>query len=179
MVVSTAGQSADMSRLRRALLAPQSVALIGASADVAKLNARPQRFLQDACFKGNIYPINPGREEIFGIKAYPDVASVPADIDHALIMVPARAIDGVIDQCCEKGVAVATIFSAGFSELGAEGVARQQKLVARAQAAGMRLLGPNCMGRYQCTRRHATDRQRRRRERTTAPWQLQRHLAKR
>jgi acyl-CoA synthetase (NDP forming) len=93
-----------------------------------------------------VLPINPGRSEIFGEKAYPDLLSAPGAIDHAFIMVPAAAVPGVIAQCCERKVPVATIFSAGFAELGEEGLARQRDLVATARAGGLRLLGPNCMG---------------------------------
>lgn len=132
--------------LFRSLFEPRCVALVGASADAAKNNARPQRFLRMHGYTGKILPINPGRSEIFGEKAYPDLRSAPGPIDHAFIMVPAPAVPGVVDQCCELGIPVATIFSAGFAELGEEGLKRQRDMVAAARAAGLRLLGPNCMG---------------------------------
>lgn len=125
---------------------PRAVALIGASADPAKNNARPQRYLTEAGFAGKIVPINPGRSEIMGLPCYPDLASVPFDIDHAFIMVPAAAIEDVIDQCGRKGVPVVTIFTAGFAELGEEGLALQRRIVERARAANVRILGPNCIG---------------------------------
>ena len=114
------------SALRKAFLQPRSVALVGASPDLKKNNSRPQRFL--------------------GEVAYPDLRSAPGPIDHAFIMVPAAAVPGVIEQCCELGVPIATLFTAGFAELGEEGLARQRDMVERARAAGMRILGPNCMG---------------------------------
>ncbi len=132
--------------LAQSLFSPRSVALVGASADAAKNNARPQRFLRAHGYTGRILPINPGRDEIFGERAYPDVRSAPGPIDHAFIMVPAKAVPDVIDQCCEREVPVATIFSAGFAELGEEGLARQRAIVERARAGGLRLIGPNCMG---------------------------------
>jgi acyl-CoA synthetase (NDP forming) len=125
---------------------PRVVALIGASADPAKNNARPQRYLTEAGFAGKIVPINPGRSEIMGLPCYPDLHSVPFDIDHAFIMVPAAAIEDVIDQCGRKGVPVVTIFTAGFAELGEEGLALQKRMVERARAANVRILGPNCIG---------------------------------
>ena len=132
--------------LFQALFSPRTVALVGASADLNKNNSRPQRFLRAHGYAGRILPINPGRSEILGEPAYPNLLQAPGPIDHAFIMVPAAAVPGVIDQCCERNVPMATIFSAGFAELGAEGLQRQRAMVARARAGGLRLIGPNCMG---------------------------------
>jgi acyl-CoA synthetase (NDP forming) len=132
--------------LFQALFAPRSIALVGASADVVKNNARPQRFLRAHGYTGRILPINPGRSEILGERAYPDLRAAPGPIDHAFIMVPAAAVPAVIDQCCELKVPVATIFSAGFAEVGATGQQMQRDIVAKARAGGLRLIGPNCMG---------------------------------
>jgi len=140
------GTAPARATLAAALFSPRTIALVGASADPAKNNARPQRFLRQHGYAGQAIPVNPGREEIFGARAYPDVRSVPGTIDHAFIMVPAAAVPAVIAQCCERGVPVATLFSAGFAELGEEGLARQREMVRTARAAGMRLVGPNCMG---------------------------------
>ncbi len=129
-----------------ALFAPKCVALVGASADVKKNNARPQRFLRAHGYAGRVLPINPGRDEIMGERAYPDLRAAPGPIDHAFIMVPAPAVSQVIDQCCELKIPVATIFSAGFAEIGPAGERMQRDMVAKARAAGMRLIGPNCMG---------------------------------
>ena len=106
----------DRLELGRALFAPRTVALVGASADSAKLASRPQRVLRKHGFDGTIIPINPGRSEINGDKAWPDIRSVPQKIDHAFIMVPAKAVPGVIADCAATGVKAATIFSAGFAE---------------------------------------------------------------
>jgi acyl-CoA synthetase (NDP forming) len=133
-------------RLRHAFFSPQSIALIGASADEKKLTARPQRFLQRFGYTGKIFPINPGRREVLGLTAYPDLASAPGPIDHAMIMVPAAHVPDAVERCCEAKIPVATIFSAGFAELGEEGLAIQQRMVKTARAGGLRLLGPNCMG---------------------------------
>src|SRR5829696_70694 len=129
------------SALAKALLQPRCVALVGASADLNKNNSRPQRFLKRFGFTGRVIPIHPSRAEILGEPSYPDLKSAPGPIDHAFIMVPAAAVPRVIDECCELRIPVATIFSAGFAELGEEGLARQREMVAKARAAGVRLLG--------------------------------------
>ena len=134
------------STLRKALLQPTSVALVGASADPRKNNSRPQRFLKRFGFGGRVLPINPTRDEVQGARAYPDLLSAPGPIDHAFIMVPASAVPEVIEQCCALRIPVATLFTAGFAELGEDGTRRQREMVQKARAAGLRLLGPNCMG---------------------------------
>ena len=134
------------SQLADALFRPRAVALVGASGDPRKNTARPQRYLQNHGFTGRVVPINPGRDEVLGAPAFPDIASAPGPIDHAFIMVPADAVPGVIDQCAAAGVRVATIYSDGFADAGAEGLKRQDRIVAIAREAGMRLIGPNSMG---------------------------------
>lgn len=132
--------------LSQALFAPRAVALIGASADPAKNNSRAQRLLQREGFAGRIIPVNPGRSEVMGVPAFADIREVDGPVDHAFIMVPSAAVLPAIEGCCQIGVKVATIFSAGFAEVGDEGSALQQKLVATARAGGLRIVGPNCLG---------------------------------
>jgi acyl-CoA synthetase (NDP forming) len=134
------------SSLAQALFAPRSIALIGASGDATKNTSRPQRFLRKYGFTGAVFPINPGRDEIFGEKTYPDLRAVTAPVDHAFIMVPAQSVPEAIAQCCEKRVPVVTIFSDGFAETGAAGRKQQDELLKLARASGVRLLGPNCIG---------------------------------
>jgi acyl-CoA synthetase (NDP forming) len=134
------------SKLSEALFTPKTVALVGASGDSGKNNSRPQRFLRRHGYTGRMLPINPRYKEIFGETAYPDLCSAPGPIDHAFIMVPAASVPDVVAQCCELKIPVATIFSAGFAELGEDGSRRQRDMVDMARAAGVRLLGPNCMG---------------------------------
>jgi acyl-CoA synthetase (NDP forming) len=133
-------------RLFQALFEPRSVALIGASGDARKNTSRPQRYLRKHGYTGRIIPINPGRDEIFGEKAYPDVTSVREPIDHAFIMVPADAVETAIEQCVAKGVPVATIYSDGFAETGSEGRRKQERILEIARAGGVRVIGPNCIG---------------------------------
>lgn len=132
--------------LSQALFAPRAVALIGASADPAKNNSRAQRLLQREGFAGRIVPVNPGRSEVMGVPAFADIRDVDGPVDHAFIMVPSAAVLPAIEGCCQIGVKVATIFSAGFAEVGEAGSALQQKLVATARAGGLRIVGPNCLG---------------------------------
>jgi len=133
-------------KLYDALFAPKSVALIGASGDAKKNTSRPQRYLRKHGYTGRIIPVNPGRTEIFGEKAYPDLQSVPDAIDHAFIMVPADAVGAALEQCVAKQVPVATIYSDGFAETGEAGRRKQEELLKIARAGGVRLVGPNCIG---------------------------------
>ena len=132
--------------LAQALFAPESVALIGASGDAKKNTSRPQLYLRKHGYTGRVIPVNPGRDEIFGEKAYPDLASVPGQIDHAFIMVPANAVAAALEQCVAKRVPVATIYSDGFAETGATGRRKQEALLKIAREGHVRLVGPNCIG---------------------------------
>ena len=139
--------------LAQALFAPRTIALVGASGDAAKNTARPQRYLRKHGYTGTIVPINPTRNTLFGEKAYPTVAAAQAAqislgnaIEHAYVMAPGTAVEQAVEDCGACGIPVVSIFSDGFSEIGAAGMARQQRLAERARALGVRLLGPNSMG---------------------------------
>ncbi len=132
--------------LRQQVFSPRSVALIGASSDATKNTSRPQRYMRQYGYEGKLFPINPGRDEIFGEKSYPDVTAVPDDIDHAFIMVPANRVAKALEQCVAKKIPVVTIYTDGFAEVGAEGRAMQEELQRIAKAGGVRLIGPNCIG---------------------------------
>ena len=135
-------------KLSDALFSPQVIALIGASGDPAKYTSRPQRFLRQYGYPGKIIPVNPGRDEVLGEKAYPDILAVPDEVDHAFIMVPTDAVAAALEQCVAKKVPVVTIYSDGFAETGAAGRVKQEKLVAIAKKGGVRLIGPNCIGLF-------------------------------
>jgi len=137
--------------LAQALFAPRTVALVGASGDASKNTARPQRYLTKHGFAGKIFPVNPGRAEILGLKAYRSLQEIGESVDHAYIMVP--DVEAALEDCGRKGVPVATVFTDGFADVGEKGMARQQKLVARARELGIRLLGPNSMGMMNLTAR--------------------------
>ena len=124
----------------------QSIAVLGASDNARKTGGRPLRFLLDSGFAGQVYPINPHRTEVQGVRAYRDLAEIPGPVDLALIAVPRDDVFDAIRQCTEKGVRFATIFSSGFAEADAEGAALQAGIAQHAKDHGMRLLGPNCIG---------------------------------
>jgi acyl-CoA synthetase (NDP forming) len=129
-----------------ALLSPRSIALVGASGDARKNTARPLRFMRKHGYAGEIYPINAGRAEILGEKAYPSLAGLPGPVDHVFVMIPGKDVAAVLEECARAGARVVTVYSDGFGETGPEGQARQAALVARARALGLRLLGPNSIG---------------------------------
>lgn len=132
--------------LARALLTPRSIALIGESADAARLTSRPRRVLRQHGYPGRIIAINPATPLIEGSRAFRSIEEVPGDVDHAFIMIPATAVAAAVERCAVAGVKVATVLTAGFAERGATGKARQDATVDAARRGGMRLLGPNCLG---------------------------------
>jgi acyl-CoA synthetase (NDP forming) len=132
--------------LARAVLAPASIALIGASADENKHASLPQRYLRRHGYAGRIYPINPTRESVFGERAYKRVRDVGEPVDHAFIMLPTRSVTEAVEDCCAAGVRCATILSNGFAESGPAGRERQSQLLDLARRGGLRLVGPNSLG---------------------------------
>jgi acyl-CoA synthetase (NDP forming) len=134
------------SALFGALFAPRGIALYGASGDAAKNTARPLRYLRKHGYAGRIAPINRTRREVLGETAYPNLAAAPGDIDQAFIMVPPEDVPAACDECFARRVPVVTIFTDGFGETGEAGRKVEGQLVAKARAAGVRLLGPNSIG---------------------------------
>ncbi|RMG00490.1 MAG: CoA-binding protein, partial [Nitrospirae bacterium] len=102
--------------------------------------------LIDHGFKGGIYPVNPKAPEILGQKAYPSVTSINRPCDLAVVAVPARVVPTVLRDCTNRGIKVAVVISAGFKEAGREGMALEREITRIAEASGLRLLGPNCLG---------------------------------
>ena len=129
-----------------ALLAPNSVALVGASDDVTRIGGRPLRYLRESGFAGAVYPVNPKRETVQGLKAYASIGVLPQAPDVAILAVPAAATVQAVEECAERGVKAAIVFSAGFAETDEAGRAMQDEMVRIARGSGMRLLGPNCLG---------------------------------
>jgi len=128
---------------------PQSIALIGASARPGKLGYILMKNLVDD-YPGLLYPINPGETEIMGLPASPRIQDVPVVIDLAVVALPPQACVQAVRECTEAGAKVALILSGGFAETGAEGLARQNAMLDIARAGGLRLIGPNCFGLYNC-----------------------------
>ena len=135
-----------MDRLASALLNPRRIALIGGSSDPKRLTARAQVYLRKHGFTGDLFPINPSADTILGERAYPRLADVPGDIDLAYLLLGTQHVEGQIAAVAEKRIPVAAILADGFAEAGDEGRALQERLLATAKAAGVRLLGPNSMG---------------------------------
>jgi acyl-CoA synthetase (NDP forming) len=129
----------------RALWAARSVAVVGASTRPGTPGRLAVEFLQRYGYPGRILPVHPTAPQIAGLPAYPSVAA-GGGAELALILVPAPAVAAAVESCAAAGVRVAIVGTAGFAETGSEGRAAQDDLAARARAAGMRLVGPNCIG---------------------------------
>ncbi len=125
---------------------PKSVAIVGASERENSVGYRLLLNMQEAGFKGGLYPVNNKRDELLGLKAYPDLNAVPEDLDLVVIATPAPSVPGIIRQCGEKGVSSVIIITAGFGELGSEGKRLQQEVLDIAHRYNIRIIGPNCLG---------------------------------
>src|SRR4051812_13019345 len=126
--------------------APASIALIGASRDHEKIPGRLLSMLRKNEYPGKLYPINPNYPEIDGLKCYKSIADIGAPIDLAIIIIPARAVVGALEECAAVGVKNAVIISSGFAEEGGDSAAMQDRIVAIARRTGMRISGPNAEG---------------------------------
>jgi len=129
-----------------ALLEARSIAIVGASADPLKLGSRPLALLQQHGFAGPIYPVNPGRDEIAGVKAYPSLRAIGQTIDLALILTGAEGTVAAIEEGISCGVRSFILFASGFAEDNDEGIRRQQRITELARESGSSILGPNCVG---------------------------------
>ena len=128
------------------LLRPQSVAVIGASDNPARIGGRPIYSMLKDNFQGKLFPVNPNRDIVQGLQAYPNISSVPVPVDSAVISVPENVALQVIKECAESGVKSAVVFTSGFAETGTAGLDAQQQIAKIASDSGMRILGPNCLG---------------------------------
>ncbi|HEX3506114.1 MAG TPA: acetate--CoA ligase family protein [Xanthobacteraceae bacterium] len=126
------------------LLKPRSVAIVGASADTAKLAGRPLAYLEKYGFKGTIYPVNPRHEAIGAHRCYPDIAALPQPPDIAIVLLGASRVTDAVRQLAAAGCGAAIVLASGFGESGPDGRRREEEL--KAAAGAMRLLGPNTIG---------------------------------
>jgi len=128
------------------LFHPRSIAFIGATEMIAKWGFIIFNNILSGGYEGKLFPVNPGRKSILGVKAYPSVRDIPDEVDIAVFTVPARQVIGTVGDCVAKGVKAGVVISAGFKELGGEYEGMETDLMAKARAGGMLLVGPNCQG---------------------------------
>jgi acetyltransferase len=152
MVASQDGKSLAHDVLRQGkhpldpFFRPRAVAVVGASEAPRSVGRTLLHNLISTPFGGTVYPVNPKRESVLGIRAYPSIADVPAAVDLAVIATPAPAVPGVVGACADLGVPAAVIISAGFHETGEAGAALERQVLAEARRGRMRVVGPNCLG---------------------------------
>lgn len=125
---------------------PDGVAIIGASTNPSKIGYQILSNLRRSGYQGGIYPVNPGAPEILGLKCYASILDVPGHVDQAVIVIPAKGVPAVIEDCGKKGVKGVVVITAGFRESGPEGQALEAQALEVAARYNMRMIGPNCLG---------------------------------
>jgi len=130
-----------------AIFKPNSVAVIGASDNPAKLGSHVMRSLREGGYPGRIYPVNPGKEEILGIKAYSSLSKIPDPVDLSIIVLPSEKVPKMIKECNEKGVKGIVLITAGFKEIeDRRGETLQEEITGLANQYGIKIIGPNTFG---------------------------------
>jgi acetyl coenzyme A synthetase (ADP forming)-like protein len=139
------GQRAAAASMRP-IFAPRSIAVVGASRRRGNLGAEILHNLIAGGFRGPVVAVNPHAEEIEGVHCLASIRELTAPVDLAVIAVPASGVEAVVDDCIAKGIPAVVVISAGFTETGSNGREMEQRLVEKVRRAGMRMIGPNCMG---------------------------------
>ena len=129
-----------------AIFNPRSIAVIGATEKEGSVGRTILWNLLSSPFGGTVYPVNPTRPAILGVKAYPSIAAIGEAVDLAVIVTPAKSAPQLVIDCGEAGVKGIIIISAGFKEVGAEGVELERQVLEAARRYGIRVVGPNCLG---------------------------------
>jgi acetyltransferase len=129
-----------------AIFEPRNIAVIGATEARGSVGRTLLWNLVSSPFGGTVFPVNPKRANVLGIKAYPNIAAVPEKVDLAVVVTPAASVPSVMEQCADAGVKGAIVISAGFRELGTAGLELEQQVLKQARRGGIRLIGPNCLG---------------------------------
>lgn len=149
-LMQTTDPAHDVLRYERqpldAIFAPKNVAVIGATEKAGSVGRTLLWNLISNPFGGTVFPVNPKRPSVLGIKAYPSIAAVPETVDLAVVVTPAPTVPGVIGECVAAGVKGAIIISAGFREVGEQGIQLEQDVLKQARQGRMRIIGPNCLG---------------------------------
>lgn len=143
--VALRSQSAASASMK-AFFEPRSVAVVGAGRKRGGIGAEVFHNLLAAGFHGKVYPVNENAGVVGSVTAYPKITDIPGEVDLAIVVVPAERAEAVVDDCIKKGVHGIIVISAGFSETGGEGRAREAALLDKVREAGVRMIGPNCMG---------------------------------
>src|SRR5918994_3626762 len=128
------------------IFAPRNVAVIGATETPNSVGRTLLWNLVSNPFGGTVFPVNPKRPSVLGIKAYKSIRDVPEKVDLAVIVTPAPTVPGIIAECVDAGVRGAIIISAGFKELGPPGIELERQVLENARQGKMRIIGPNCLG---------------------------------
>ncbi|HYL09574.1 MAG TPA: acetate--CoA ligase family protein, partial [Candidatus Acidoferrales bacterium] len=145
MGTNTLTESAPRSALA-CFFSPASVAVIGATDRESSVGRTVLANLLTGSFRGRVYPVNPHRSEIMGIRCYAHIAAVPEPVDLAVVVTPAATVPGVMQECVTSGVRSAVVISAGFKEKGPEGAELERQILAEIRRGNLRLVGPNCLG---------------------------------
>ena len=130
------------------IMSPKSIAIVGASDNKARIGGRPLAHMIEQKFSGGIYPINPNRNTVQGIRAYPSLLDVKDDLDFILVAVPSNVVVSVLEQAVIKKAKTALIFSSGFAEIGGQGEMLQNQIKKISKESGLRVIGPNCLGLF-------------------------------
>ena len=130
------------------LFAPNAIAVVGASGDPSRIGGRPIAYCQRLGFQGAIYPVNPTRDTVQGLQAYPDIESLPTEADLFVLAIPAAQVPDALERAAARGARVAVVFSSGFGETGEAGEALQRELLEVVRRTGVRVLGPNALGLF-------------------------------
>ena len=126
--------------------APKTVAVIGATETAGSVGRTILWNLVSSPFGGTVFPVNPKRPSVLGVKAYKHISEVPEPVDLAVIVTPAATVPGIIHECAEEGVQGAIVISAGFKEIGPAGLELERQMLLEARRGNMRIIGPNCLG---------------------------------
>ena len=126
--------------------APKAVAVIGANRERGKIGSEILHNLVAGGFSGRLFAVHPSASSVDGVPAFPTVTGIPSEIDLAIVCVPCARVSATVDECLAKGVKALVVISAGFAETGTAGRVRENEILDKLRAAGIRMIGPNCMG---------------------------------
>ncbi|MHB8961453.1 MAG: acetate--CoA ligase family protein, partial [Candidatus Limnocylindrales bacterium] len=129
-----------------AIFHPRSIAVVGATEKEGSVGRTILWNLLSSPFGGTVYPVNPTRPAILGVKAYPSISAIGETVDLAVIVTPAKSAPGLVEECGQAGIKGVIIISAGFKEVGPEGVELERQVLEVARKHGIRVIGPNCLG---------------------------------